>query len=70
MADEELTVKQVAELLDRDQSAVLRAIQRGRLDARRLGDKMWLITPAAVEVYVRTQPAGEKRGRKKGGASV
>jgi excisionase family DNA binding protein len=69
MPDDDLTVPQVAKMLDIDSSNVLRAIKRGRIDARRVGGKLWLVSPAALEVYIRTRPAGEKRGRKKASAS-
>lgn len=46
----ELFTDEAAVLLDVDRYAVLKAIARGRLPARRFG-RTWVVTRDAVEVY-------------------
>lgn len=61
--DDELTVPQAAELLGINRNTLLQAIARGRIPARRLGGKLWLLTRADVDEYARTRRARPPRAK-------
>lgn len=61
---DDMTIPQAAEALGIDPSVVLRAVQRGRIPARRMGSKLWIVKRDDVEAYRMTRREGPPRGRR------
>lgn len=52
MATHDMTIRQVADLLQVHPQTVQRWISEGRLDAYRVGDRILRVTPEALEAFL------------------
>ena len=67
MAEDWLTVRQAADLVNYHIEHIRRLIRAGKVKARRLGP-LWLVSRTDLLAYVRrAEKWGEKRGPKPGG---
>jgi len=53
MSRNDMTIRQVADMLQVHPQSVQRWIREGRLDAYRVGDRMLRITPEALEAFLK-----------------
>ena len=65
MVSEAMTVREAAALSVLDESAIRRAVQRGFIGWRRVGERVLLLNRADVVAYPTRRAGGEKRGRKR-----